>query len=224
MRVESAVSTIPSRFADTMAPESRAGDPLHPCANDRRLRPQERNRLALHVRSHERAVRIVILQKGISAAETETICLGETSIYWTSSAVTSLNSPATRAETLGTEILPRPSTGVFACAITKFSAVHCGKILDHLGHFAALHFTVRRLNEPEIVHTRIRSQRNDKADIRTFRGLYGADPSIMGRMHITDSKPARSRVESAGAECRQPALMCDLRQRIGLVHELGKLA
>ena len=57
----------------------------------------------------------------MSAAETDTICLGETSMYSTSSAVTILNSPPARAEMLSAAILPRPSMGVFAWAMTKFS-------------------------------------------------------------------------------------------------------
>ena len=39
------------------------GDVLHAGADKRRPRPQQRHRLALHVRSHQRAVRVVVLEE-----------------------------------------------------------------------------------------------------------------------------------------------------------------
>jgi len=43
------------------------------------LRTQRRHRLALHVRSHQRALAIVMPRNGISEAATDTICFGDTS-------------------------------------------------------------------------------------------------------------------------------------------------
>ena len=39
------------------------GDVLHAGADERRPRPQQRHGLALHVRSHQRAVRVVVLEE-----------------------------------------------------------------------------------------------------------------------------------------------------------------
>jgi len=39
------------------------GNALHPGAHNRSLRPQQRYRLALHVRAHQGAVRVVMLEK-----------------------------------------------------------------------------------------------------------------------------------------------------------------
>ena len=48
--------------------------------HQRRFGDQQRHRLALHVRTHQRAVRVVVLQERNQAAATDTSCLGETSM------------------------------------------------------------------------------------------------------------------------------------------------
>ena len=46
-----------------MTPESRRDHRLHAGADQRRLGPQQRHRLALHVRAHQRAVGVVVLEE-----------------------------------------------------------------------------------------------------------------------------------------------------------------
>ena len=54
---------------------------LHPRADERRLAADERNGLALHVRAHERAVRVVVLEEGHERRRRRaTTCFGETSM------------------------------------------------------------------------------------------------------------------------------------------------
>ena len=54
---------MPPRRARTTAPESRAVTPSIPVPTMRRLRAQQRYRLALHVRAHQSAVGVVVLQE-----------------------------------------------------------------------------------------------------------------------------------------------------------------
>ena len=56
--------------------------------HERRLGDQQRHRLPLHVRAHQRAVGVVVLEERDQPAETPTICFGETSMYSTLSAAT----------------------------------------------------------------------------------------------------------------------------------------
>ena len=56
-------TTVPSRFAAIMAPESSATLRSSPVPDEGRLADQERHRLALHVRAHERAVGVVVLEE-----------------------------------------------------------------------------------------------------------------------------------------------------------------
>ena len=63
--ISSAVTrdTTPARFAMTTAPESVATFAFEPRADERRARIEQRNRLALHVRAHQRAVGVVVLEE-----------------------------------------------------------------------------------------------------------------------------------------------------------------
>ena len=63
MRVASTLSTTPSRLATTHTPESRATLRFHAGADERRVACGERHGLALHVRAHERAVGVVVLEE-----------------------------------------------------------------------------------------------------------------------------------------------------------------
>ena len=63
--ISSAVTrvTTPARLAITTAPESLRHLLLEARADQRRARIEERHRLPLHVRAHERAVRVVVLEE-----------------------------------------------------------------------------------------------------------------------------------------------------------------
>ena len=63
MRVASTLSTMPSRRASVQTPESRASLPSMPVPTNGAWRADERHGLALHVRAHERAVRVVVLEE-----------------------------------------------------------------------------------------------------------------------------------------------------------------
>ncbi len=63
MRSASTLSTTPSRFAITHTPESIATRSSIAGADERRLGAHQRHRLTLHVRAHERAVRVVVLEE-----------------------------------------------------------------------------------------------------------------------------------------------------------------
>ena len=63
MRSASTLSITPSRFAIVVTPESRPTVHLQAGADQRRVGLEQRHRLALHVRTHQRAVRVVVFQK-----------------------------------------------------------------------------------------------------------------------------------------------------------------
>ena len=61
--VASTDSTMPSRLATTRDAGVAGDDALDAGADERRRGADERHRLALHVRAHERAVRVVVLEE-----------------------------------------------------------------------------------------------------------------------------------------------------------------
>ena len=88
---------------------------------------------------------------------------------------------------------------------------------------AVLHLAVGRLDEAELVDARVARQRRDQADVRTFRRLNRADAPVVRRVHVADLEPGALARETARPERRQTALVRNLGQRVGLVHELREL-
>ena len=88
---------------------------------------------------------------------------------------------------------------------------------------AVTDFPVRRLDEAELVDPRIARQRRDQTDVRTFRRLDRADASVVGRVHVAHLETGALARQTAGPERREPPLVRDLGERVGLVHELRQL-
>ena len=86
-----------------------------------------------------------------------------------------------------------------------------------------LHLAVRRLDEAVFIDARKAAERADEADVRTFRRLNGADAAVVRRVHVADFEAGALAGQSARSKCRQAALVRDLGERIGLIHELRKL-
>ena len=58
----------------------------------------------------------------------------------------------------------------------------------------------------------------------TFRRLDGADAAVVRGMHVAHLEPGALARQTARSESRETPLVGDLRERVGLVHELGELA
>ncbi|MPM58936.1 hypothetical protein SDC9_105771 [bioreactor metagenome] len=99
-----------------------------------------------------------------------------------------------------------------------------GHILDLAGQFAGLfiHFPVGRLDKAVLVDAGIGSQVGNQADVGTFRGLNGAHAAIMAVVNVADVEGGAVTGETAGAQGGHAALMRQLGQGVGLVHELGQ--
>ncbi len=95
--------------------------------------------------------------------------------------------------------------------------------LDEIDHAAALNLAVGRFDKSEFVDARIARKRADQADVRTFRRLDGADSAIVRGMNVADLESGAFAREAAGTQGGQAALVSDFAERIGLIHELGKL-
>ncbi len=93
------------------------------------------------------------------------------------------------------------------------------EVHDH----AVLHLPVGRLDEPEFIDPRVARQRRDESDVRTFRRLDRADPPIVRRVDVAHLEPGALARQPARSEGREAPLVGDLRERVGLVHELRQL-
>ena len=239
------------------------GDVLHARADVGRARPQQRHGLALHVRSHQRAVRVVVLEERderrghrdellrrdvhvlhvggrrqdevarlprVHAVAPDAALLVELHVGLRDDVLVLL--PRRQVEGIRLELEPlllRPAgivddvVGLDDVARLELRVAAGVRHHDVVDDAAVLHLAVRRLDEPELVDPRVARQRRDEADVRAFRRLNRADAAVVRRVHVAHLEAGALAREAAGPEGRQPPLVRDLGQRVGLVHELRQL-
>ncbi len=245
------------------APGVARGDVLHAGADKRRPGAEQRHRLPLHVRPHQRAVRVVVLEErdergghrdellGRDVDELHRIALHQQEVARLPRVDALVDEVAVGVHLrvrLGDDVLvflPRRQVegiGLELHALLLRSAVLGHQLVglddvarlvlgvaagvqDHhvVGDPAVLHLAVRRLDEAELVDARVARQRRDEPDVRPFRRLNRADASVMGRMDVADLEAGALPGQTAGPERGEPPLVGDLRERVGLVHELRQL-
>ena len=77
--------------------------------------------------------------------------------------------------------------------------------------------------KPEIVDPGVGREAGDQADVRAFRRLDRAHPAVLRVVHVADLEARALAREAARTQRREPALVGQLGQRVGLVHELRQL-
>ena len=95
---------------------------------------------------------------------------------------------------------------------------------DLVHHRALDHLAVGALDEAVLVDARKAGERRDQTDVRTFRRFDRADAAVVRRVHVADFESGALARQTARSKRRQAPLVGDLRERVGLVHELRKLA
>src|SRR5688572_32127271 len=96
--------------------------------------------------------------------------------------------------------------------------------MNAIADTAILNFAIGRFDKAEIIGPRISCQRCDQTDIRSFRRLDRTDTPVMSRMHVPNFESGPLPSQATWTERRQAPLVSDLGKRVGLVHELRKLA
>ena len=101
-----------------------------------------------------------------------------------------------------------------------------GHVLDLVGDPAGglVHLAVGGLDEAEPVDPGVGGQIGDQADVGTFGGLDGAQAAVVTVMDVAHIEGGPVTGQAAGAQGRQTALVGQLGQGVGLVHELGQRA
>ena len=88
---------------------------------------------------------------------------------------------------------------------------------------AVAHAAIRRLDKAVFVDARKARERADQADVRTFRRLNRADTAVVRRVYVAHFKACTLSAQTTRPKGGKPPLVGDLRQRIGLIHELRQL-
>ena len=192
-------------------------------ADDRRLGQEQRHGLPLHVRTHERAVRVVVLQERNQP--------GRHADHLARRHVGVLNLLGRHEH----EVAPPPGHDRVALNLVVLHR-HVGRgdvrlrLLvgpqphDVAGQLAVLHLAVRRDQEAVVVHRGVHRQARDEPDVRAFRRLDRADAAVVRNVHVAHFEAGPLAIETARAEGRQPPLVREHRQRVGLVDHLRQLA
>ena len=96
--------------------------------------------------------------------------------------------------------------------------------LDFVDHHALHHLAVRALDEAVLVDARKAGKRRNQPDVGTFRRFDRADAAVVRGVHVADFESGALAAQTARSQGRKTPLVRDLRERVGLVHELRKLA
>ena len=198
-------------------------DPLfNTGAHEGRLGLEEGHALALHVGSHQRAIRIVVLKERNHARSDRNHLLGRdvhvvdvSGGYLEELAVFTDGDLAHKVPLvveLGVSL--RDDLGLLLVG---------GEVVNLVGYAAVLRETVRRLDEAKLVNAGVGREGIDETDIGTLGRLDRANATVVRRMNVADFETGTFAIETAWPERRKSTLVRDLRERVDLIHELGEL-
>ena len=198
-------------------------DAFHAGADERRLGANQRHGLPLHVRAHQRAVGVIVLEERNERRRHRNQLLRR---HVHEVDLVRRNELHVAGMAHDNEIVGEAALGVDRRVglRDRVAALFHRREIDHLvGDAAVLHLAVRRLDEAIFVHPREGRERIDQADIRPFRRFDRADAAVMRGVHVAHFEAGALTRKTARAKRRETPLVRDLRQRIGLVHELRQL-
>ena len=196
-------------------------------AHDRGFRAQERNGLTHHVRTHQGAVRVVVLQERDQGrshgshlvrgdVHVVDLLLGDQREVGLQAA---LDAVAEELAVVGH--LHVGEGDVLVLFLFRAHVVPAGVAQVHL---TVVDLAVRGLDEAELVDAGIHAQGRDQTDVRAFRRLDRAQAAVVRVVHVADLEAGAVTGKTAGAEGAETALVGDFGERVRLVHELGELA
>ena len=196
---------------------------LHAGADQGRLALDQRHRLALHVGAHQRPVGVVVLEErdqrrrhrdqllGRDVDELDRLRAREHEVA-VLAAADQIQDEAPVLRQLGVGLGDR------------VAALLHRREVDHLvADLAVDDPPVGALDEAILVDPGVGREAVDQADVRPLRGLDRADPAIVGRMHVAHLEARPLAGQATRAQRRETPLVGDLRERIGLIHELREL-
>ena len=196
---------------------------FHAGADERRLGTDQRHGLTLHVRAHEGAVGVIVLEERDERRGDRHELLGR---HVDVVDLVLRHEQHVALIAAGDEVVRQLALGVdLGVGLRNVVAhlLHGRQVDDLVGQLAVDDLAVRALDEAVLVDARERRQRVDEADVRAFRRLDGADAAVVRRMHVAHLEAGALARQTARAKRRQAALVGDFRQRVRLVHELAEL-
>src|SRR5512132_4041377 len=91
-------------------------------------------------------------------------------------------------------------------------------------YLAVRDFPVRSFDEAKLVDAGKARETRNQADVRTFRCFNRTNTAIVSRVNVADFESGALARQATRSQRRETAFVGNLRKRIGLIHELRKLA
>ena len=192
-------------------------------ADERLLGAQARHRLPLHVRAHQRAVRVVVLEER-DQRRRHRHDLRRRHVHVVDLVRRRQHELVLAAA--GDELVLQPPALVelrVRLRDHELAFLDRRQVMDLVGDLALDHLAIRRFEEAVLVGARVQRERVDEADVRTFRRLDRAHAAVVRRVHVAHFEAGALAREPARTQRRNAALVGDLGQRVRLVHELRQL-
>ncbi len=201
---------------------------FHAGSYDRSFRRNQRNALTLHVRSHQRTVRVIVLQERYQGCRNrEYHSRRYVHVLEHRSGIRRCLIPVTAGYVVVNKISVLIQLRGSLCYMIVIFLIRChvDNIISYSGsvRVVLVDLSVRSFDEAVLIDLRVCRQRVDQADVGAFRRLDRAHSSIVRIMYVTDFETCSVSGKTAGSQCRETSLMCNLGQRVVLVHELGQL-
>ena len=200
------------------------GAVLHAGTDERRLGTDQRHGLTLHVRAHQRAVGVVVLEERDQRGR-DRHHLARRDVHVVDLAARHVVDLSAAGAHQYAVLLEGVLRGERRVGLGDDDAVLFvgGQVVDLVGDDTLDDLAVRRLDEAERVDAPEGRQRADQADVRAFGSLDRAHPAVVGRVHVADLEAGPLTRQTTGPERRQTALVGQTRERVDLVHELAEL-
>ena len=203
--------------------EFKADSCLQARGHQGRLGDQQRHGLALHVGTHQGAVGVVVFQEGDQAGgDAHHLGGGHVDVLHLAhrnhlevAMMAGDNRVAHQAAVL--------DQGV-GRGQNRLVLLIRPQPLDVLGQLAILELLIGGHEEAVLVHAGVDGQAGDQADVRAFRGFDGADAAVVGNVDVADLEARPLAVQTARPQGREPPLVREHRQGVGLVDHLRQLA
>ena len=198
-------------------------DRLHAGADKRRVGAHQRHRLPLHVRAHQRAVGVVVLEeRDQRRGDRHQLLRRHVHVVDAVARQEHDVSGVTADNQIADQLAGGVDRGI-GLGDRIFLLLHRREIGDILRHLAVAHLAVGRFDEAVFVDAREGRERIDQPDVRPLGRFDRADAAIMRRVHVAHLEAGPLAGEAARTQRRKPALVGDLGERVGLVHELRQL-
>ena len=197
---------------------------FHTGTNQRLISAQSRNRLTLHVRTHQCTVGVIVFQERDQGRTDGYHLLGG---YVHVVNLVAAEQAGFAFATAGNQIFYEVAVFIQVGVRLSDNVVaffDSRQVVNFVSNHTVGHFTIRRLKEAIFVGLRVHGQGVNQTDVRTFRRFDRTYATVVGRVYISNFEACALTGQTAWAECGDTTFVRNLRQRVVLVHKLRQLA